>query len=193
MIIKADDNVQDEKILKILQKNSSFGMELLINKYAGLVYTIVKNKLSNTYYNSSDIGDCVADIFSEFYLNIHKYDPKISSIKTYLCVLARNNAIDFLRKHKKHFSNISIDDESTFVEISDDITIESKLEARELHTEVFRAVNDLGEPDSSIIIRKFYLGQSSKEIASALNLTVSNVDTRTHRALKKLRSLFGGE
>lgn len=47
--------------------------------------------------------------------------------------------------------------------------------------------------DSSIIIRKYYFGESSKKIADALNLTVSNVDTRMHRALNKLRKLFGGK
>ena len=34
--------------------------------------------------------------------------------------------------------------------------------------------------------------QSSKDIAKAVGLTVSNVDTRTHRALNKLRKMFGG-
>jgi RNA polymerase sigma-70 factor (ECF subfamily) len=79
------------------------------------------------------------------------------------------------------------------VQIADDIDIESELEERELVREVLDAVEALGEPDTSIIIRKYYLGESSTEIAKALDLTVSNVDTRAHRALNKLRNLFGGE
>ena len=79
-----------------------------------------------------------------------------------------------------------------------DIKLEQIAELREfvikneLRREVIKAVEELGEPDSSIIFRKFYYGESSKDIAKAVGLTVSNVDTRTHRALNKLRKMFGG-
>ena len=50
------------------------------------------------------------------------------------------------------------------------------------------AVKGLGEPDSEIIIRKFYLGENSKQISDRLSMTVSAIDTRASRALKKLRT-----
>lgn len=78
------------------------------------------------------------------------------------------------------------------MQVADDVIIDSELAEDELRREVIKAVEDLGEPDSSIIFRKFYYGESSKDIAKAVGLTVSNVDTRTHRALNKLRKLFGG-
>ena len=78
------------------------------------------------------------------------------------------------------------------MQVADDVMIDSELADEELRREVIRAVEDLGEPDSSIIFRKYYYGESSKEIAKATGLSVSNVDTRTHRALNKLRKMFGG-
>ena len=51
----------------------------------------------------------------------------------------------------------------------------------------------MGHPDSDIMFRKYYLGQSSKTIAEKLNMTVSNVDTRAHRAVERLRTKFKGE
>jgi RNA polymerase sigma-70 factor (ECF subfamily) len=98
-----------------------------------------------------------------------------------------------LRKRKKQYGEISTDDENSFIQISDNVDFEDELAEHELRREVLDAVKSLGEPDSGIIFRKYYLGQSSKEIADALNLTVSNVDTRTHRALDKLRKIFGGK
>ena len=59
--------------------------------------------------------------------------------------------------------------------------------------ELIKEVKALGEPDSEILMRKFYFSQSSKEIAEELNMTVSNVDTRTHRAIVKLRNKLGGD
>ena len=184
--------MEDAKLLRLLHKDPSVGMEQLMNQYAGLVYAVIKGKLAESSCVSSDIEDSVADVFSEFYTDLPKYDPKLSSIKSFLCVLARNNAIDVLRKRERQNRDASLDDADRLLQIADDVSISSELVENELRREVFDAVKKLGEPDTSIIIRKYYFGESSKEIAEALKLTASNVDTRTHRALNKLRKLFGG-
>ena len=183
--------MEDKKLLRLLHKDPNAGMEQLIDQYTGLVYTVVKGKLADFYHVSSDIEDCVADVFSKFYMNLSEYDPKISSIRSYLCVIARNHAINLAEKRGRR-GGISIDDEAFLIETIETQTVDIAFDERELCREVLKAVKDLGEPDASIVFRKFYYGQSSKEIALALGLSVSNVDTRTHRALNKLRKLFGG-
>ncbi|MBE7092901.1 MAG: sigma-70 family RNA polymerase sigma factor [Clostridiales bacterium] len=185
--------MEDSKLLRLLHKDPSAGMEQLMNQYAGLVYAVVKGKYTGSCYVSTDFEDCVADVFSEFYTELAKYDPKISSIKSYLCVLARYHAIDVARKRVRQRGDFSLDDEDSLLQIADNFTIEGDIAEDEIRHEVLSAVKELGEPDSSIIIRKYYFGESSKDIADALKLTVSNVDTRTHRALNKLRKLFGGK
>lgn len=185
--------MEDAKLLQLLHKDPSAGMEILMNMYAGLIYAVIKGKLSESYYISSDIEDCVADVFSEFYAELARFDPSISSIKSYLCVLARNHAIDIVRKRERQRGDVSLNDDECLLQISDDIAIDNEISEDELRREVLSYVKALGEPDSSIIIRKYYFGQSSKEIAKALNLTVSNVDTRTSRAISKLRKLYGGK
>ena len=105
-------------------------------------------------------------------------------------MLARNHAINIAKK-RNFFQHVSLDDEQSLLQIADDLLIDSELAEDELRREVIQAVQNLGEPDSSIIFRKYYYGESSKQIAKALGLSVSNVDTRTHRALNKLRKLFG--
>ena len=181
--------MEDIKLLRLLHKDPNAGMEQLIDQYAGLVYAVVRGKLLEPFCVSSDIEDCVADVFSDFYTNLCAYDPKISSIKSYLCVLARRRAIDVFRKRERQCGQVSIDDNDNFIQISID---GHEIDESELRHEVLTAVKALGEPDTSIIIKKYYFGESSKQIADALNLSVSNVDTRTHRALSKLRKMFGG-
>lgn len=185
--------METAELLQLLNKDPNAGMEQLMNQYAGLVYAVVKGRLAASSCVSTDLEDCVADVFGEFYFARNSFDPEISSLKTYLCVLARNNAIDILRRRERRRGDVSLDDEESFLQIADDITIESELSKEELRREVFGAVKALGEPDTDIILRKYYFGESSKEIADTFGLTVSNVDTRTHRALNKLRKLFGGD
>ena len=119
--------MEDHKLLQLLRKNPSAGMEQLMNQYTALVYAVIKGKLSESYYVSSDIEDCMADVFSEFYTELAKYDPKVSSVKSYLCVLARNHAIDIVRKRARQQGDISLDDEESLLQISDELTIESEI------------------------------------------------------------------
>ena len=105
--------------------------------------------------------------------------------------MARNHAIN-LSKKRSYLNTISLDDVTELATIIDDTSADNNLQDDELKSEVIKAVVELGEPDSSIIFRKYYYGESSKDISKALGVSVSNVDTRTHRALNKLRKMFGG-
>ena len=181
----------DNKLLRLLHKDPNAGMEQLMNQYAGLIFAVVMSKLADYDCVSSDIEDCVADVFSNFYTGLSRYNPNISSIKSYLCVIARNHATNVAKKHS-FLKRVSLDDQDAFLQVADDVTLDSELDEDEFRARVIKAVEDLGDPDSSIIFRKFYYGECSKDIAKALGLTVSNVDTRTHRVLNKLRKMFGG-
>lgn len=184
--------MDDKRLLTLLGDDPSKGMERLISCYAGLIYAVVRGRLAGCGCPSSDVEDCVADTFSEFYASMPKFDPERSSIKAYLCAVARNNASDILRKRGKQAGDISLDDELLF-EMADESTPEGDLARREQNKRIIEAVKSLGHPDTDIIFRKYYYGESSKEIAKALGLTVSNVDTRAHRALNKLKKLLGGK
>lgn len=185
--------MQDDELLNILKTDPNTGMTLLMKQYAGLVYTIVKHKLTGQTFCDADIEHCVADTFSEFYCDLNKYDKVAGSIRSWLCVIAKHNAYDCLRRHKKEVGTLSLDAEGIAEPRDDDFSVEEALLTKEFKEELLRKIMSLGEPDSTILLRKYYFSESSKEIAASLNLTVSSVDTRAHRAIKKLRSIFGGE
>ncbi len=179
--------MEDSQLLQLLHQDPNAAMEVLVAQYAGLIYTIVQGQLSGNVCLSSDIEDCVADVFSEFYMELDRFDPQKAGIKTYLCIIARHNAADLLRKRKKRQRDISLDDENT-----PDILFDDHMEQSLLRRRVFAEICRLGEPDKTILLDKFYFGHSSKVIAAKLSMSVSNVDTRTCRALQKLRDLIGG-
>lgn len=185
--------MHDDALYQILHQDPDAGMKILIDQYAGLVSAVVQSKLSPCVFCAADIEHCIADVFSEFYCDLDKYDPKQGSIKAWLCVIAKHNALDRLRQHYKEAGTVSLDDDSFCAQLADDFSIECDLEDRDTRSALMQAIERLGEPDREILIRKFYLAQSSKEIADRLKLTVSNVDTRTHRAIQKLRDQFGGD
>ena len=185
--------MQDRELLKKLQDEPETGMRLLIAQYAALVYSIVKSRLSVPPFCAADIEHCVSDTFSEFYCDLRKFDVDRGSIRAWLAVIARNNAIDILRTYRHEEDMLSLDDDSIRILCSDDVSIETAMENRDLRLRLAQAIKNLGQPDHEILVRKYYLAQSSKQIAEAMDMTVSNVDTRTHRAIRKLREKLGGE
>jgi RNA polymerase sigma-70 factor (ECF subfamily) len=51
-------------------------------------------------------------------------------------------------------------------------------------------VKELGEPDSTIIIQKFFFDRSSKQIGKIVGMSSTAVRMRCSRALKRLRSVL---
>ena len=116
--------MNDAKMLELLHKDPNKGMNVLMDKYAGLIYAIVKHVLADFECDSSEIEDCVAEVFSEFYFDYSAFDPKKSSLKNYLCRIAKNNAIDLLRKKQKQGARVDIDTDDFPIQIPDETNLE---------------------------------------------------------------------
>lgn len=171
----------DVELLDLLRKNPEKGLKVLIAQYGGPIYAVIRRNLPDAFC-AADTEACAAEVFSEFFFDLDKFDPSKGSIKAWLCVIARHNAVDLARRSK---SVLPLDDE-----IRTDIggaSLESDLGEQELRRAVLSEVKSLDEPDREILLRKFYLGESSKEIAKRLKMSVSNIGTRTSRAVEKLR------
>lgn len=171
----------DPELLDLLRRDPEEGMKALIARYGALVYAAAKSRLPQGTFCPADVEGCAADAFSEFYLDLDKYDPARGSIRAWLCTIARHNALDLARRR----APLPLDEE--LAGTASEALLESDLEERELRTAVLEAVKALDQPDREILLRKFYLGERSKEIAGRLGLTVSNVDARTSRAVERLR------
>ena len=179
--------MDDKAVIALLAGDKNKGMEQVLKQYTGFVFAIVKSRLGGVC-DSSEIEDCVSDVFIKFSDVWESYEPEKSSLKTYLGVIAKNTASNYLRDKK---ISVSIDDDG-FIEIPDNYDLTDEAAERELIRTVIEQIKLLGPPDCDIIFRKYYLGQSTKQIAKALKLTASNVDVRAHRAMEKLRIILGG-
>ena len=180
----------ENKLLDLIKKDAEKGMSVLIEEYAGLVYTIVKNKLV-AYCSKEDIEETVSDVFVAFYNNINSFDITRGTISAYISTIARRKATDRLRTLNTHFE-VSVD-ENDFIEIPDSINLENEFEKKLLSHNLAEVIKSLGEPDSTIVFRKYFLGEGSKEIAHFTGLTDDNVRKRLSRALCKIKEAMEGD
>ena len=182
---------KDKKLLELIKKHPNKGMKLLMNEYGGLVFYVVQKRLPN---NINDVEECVSDVFIDFYSNINAVDLNKGSIKAFLVTIATRRAIDTYRRNSAHQEVYSLDEEHSFIEYMlpkennnpEELAIQKYNEDR-----LLQAVKDLGEPDSQILYRRYFMQQSVKEIAETLGMKSNSVSKRITRALSVLEERLG--
>jgi len=180
----------EQELYALLIRQPEKGLEKIMDRYMAFVYTVVYGKLSGTG-TRQDIEECVSDIFYEFYRTRHTIDPEKGSVKAWLAVLSKRMAIDAWRRQRRAAGDLSLDD-AGYAWIASEADPEKELADRETGELLMRQIRSLGEPDSQIILRKYYLGQSAKIIAGALKLKENTVNKKASRSLEKLKQTLGG-
>jgi len=183
--------MEEKSLYELLRSDPNTGMRELMKQYTGLVCAVIRARFNGFRYISTDIEDCAADTFSNFWLGFSNYDPEKASIRAYLAAIARNNAADYLKRNRL----LQMQDETPWDEENDLIlnlpdNSEDETAEAETRRDVIAAIKALGDPDSSILLWKYFLGRKSVEIAEKLGMTPANVDNRASRAVKKLKEAF---
>lgn len=181
----------DQRLAALLNTDPQQGYIELTDKYLGFVYKIAYSKLLGTC-SKEDIEEFVCDIFYEFYCNREKVNLEKGSIKALLAVFTKRRAINLFNKKTKGQESISLYDDSLQDILVDDKNVEQQILEKERNIKLIIAIKALGNPDSQILIRKHYLGQTLREISVELDLKAKTVEKRYERALKKLKDAIGG-
>lgn len=183
--------MNDKLILALFRDRPESALEEVMKTYMKLVTHIVRNSLIPPF-TEEDVDECVSDVFMKFYKNASYIDPDKGSIKAYLCKMAKNRATDFRRVNPYDQIACSLDetlendDEKNFC--GEDI-----IENKERMDALASAITSLPETDREIIVRKYYYLEKSRDIAERLGLTANAVDIRAFKALKKLKTILGGD
>lgn len=180
-------NIEDEKILRLLRKNSKAGMNLLIENYGALAACIVRGRISSVC-NEYDVEECVAEVFAELYEQRARIDLSKGSLKGYISLIARRRAIDKFNAAVKEINRTAELDEACNDIVSDENSApEEAAIRREMRRILLTEVERLGIPDSEILFRRYFLEQPLEEIAKAIGMKRPAVSKRIERALAKLR------
>lgn len=173
-----------EAVTDLLRRDPERALNQMLSAYSGLVYHAAAAVLGRSSHE--EIEECVSDAFLVIYKSRERLDFSQGSVKAYLCATARNLAINRLKK-REGAREVPLDELTQ----SSDETESSAL--RNLETEeIVKSVLALGEPDSKIILYRYYFNLSSREIAKLLGIKQNTIDQRLHRALNKLNRLTKG-
>ncbi len=159
----------------------------LMDQYGRYVYTIIYNKLRSTG-TKEDIEECFSDVFADIFTAVDREGA--AAAQKLAGTIAKRRAIDYYRRLSgRNLRSADISSEE-FEGIRSDISVEEISETNELRSIMLGLIRSLGEPDSTILIQKYYYDRRSADIAEALSMSAAAVRLRSSRALKKLRSLL---
>jgi RNA polymerase sigma-70 factor (ECF subfamily) len=125
--------------------------------------------------------DVTALAFERAYRKRRSFDPVRGSQRAWLFGIARNAALDELRRRRRQTELVSepADESGVPAEEAADVALR--------RAALRDAMAALGARERELVALKFFAGLTNPEIAEVLKTSESNAGTRVHRVIQKLR------
>ena len=136
-------------------------------------------------HNEHNASDICSQTFLKAMINLPKYEFKGIPFSAWLYRIAINEVNLFYRSSNKN-RDISIE-ESILPEIIEETDFQYSEKNINL---LLESINQLKEQEVELLELRYFEKRSIKEVSMILNLSESNVKTKTHRIIKKLSILM---
>lgn len=164
----------DELIADGIIKKDERAFGALVDKYGGLIKSIVRYHLSAF---PSYIEDCENDILLALWQNMARYDAGKNSLKNWIGAVSKYKCIDYKRKYYKELETENIEDKI----IAQNDVYES------LKEDVQSLLAGLSDSDRELFYRRYILGERVEEIARSSGKNAAFLYNRLSRGRKKLK------
>ena len=156
------------------------------------LYAATRAKLFGVVLRILRRQDLAEEVIQEAYVKIWngagQFNPGLSSPITWMASIARNRAIDVVRKR----TELSIEEEPAAMEVAADSP--DPLARREMTEELKRLLECVGrlEPDrQKLVLLAYYNGWSREQLAAKFKTPVNTVKTWLRRSLLDIRECLG--
>jgi len=180
-LARADTNVtvSDLALVTAIRAGDQSAMAALYDRFSSVIYAIALRVLQDT----GAAEDVVQDIFMQLWRNPGAFDASRGNMGAWLAVIARNRAIDRLRR--RHPQD---DIEDVVVSVEPDLASEAE---RSRSMDKVRAVLEgMSAPQRSALELAYFEGLSHSEIAEKTGEPLGTVKTRIRAGLISLRKAF---
>jgi RNA polymerase sigma-70 factor (ECF subfamily) len=130
--------------------------------------------------------EVTATAFERAFRKRRRFDPQRGNGRAWLFGIARNAALDELRRRKRH-AELAVDPTDL-----DGPNARENPERHEMRLLLAGALAELSPRERELVALKFFAGLSNAEIGEVVGISESNVGTRLHRVIEKLREACDG-
>ncbi len=175
---------QDEAIIGALERRDESGLSELSQKYGKLCHHISCNLLGRG--NDADAEECVNDTLLAVWQRIPPEHPQ--SLSAFVCRIIRNVTVDRIRRRtadKRSGELVALTDElGECLSAPEDSSFP---EAAALDDALQRFLSTLDIEDRVLLVRRYFHGDSYRELADLSGQREGSVRVRLHRLRERLR------
>lgn len=153
--------------------------EEVYQKYYQKIFNYIKSRITSV----QDTEELAGSVFLNFYKSLSSYKEEQCQVESWLFIITNNQLKNFYRDRKQELLTAEVEQRMNTFEIS----AEEAVFLHQRRRELLQVLQELTERERSIIIKKYYQGKTSAEIAAELKLTPGNVRVIAKRSLYKLR------
>lgn len=154
-------------------------MAALYDRYSPVVYSVALRVLGDT----GRAEDVLQEIFMQLWRNPGAFDAARGSLGAWLAVIARNRAIDVLRKGRPE-----TDIRDVVVSVESDLA-DAAERARAVE-KIRRALGEMPAPQRAALELAFFEGLTHSEIAARTGEPLGTIKTRIRSGLISLRKVL---
>jgi len=183
-------SVEDNKLVANYLQGDERALQTLIRKYTAQVYNFVAQIIGR----GQEAEDIAQETFIKVWKNLKKFDQS-KKFKTWILQIAKNTAIDFLRKKKLPMIDLQFQDgeegEDGLLQLPDNepLAFDSLVLAEQAQV-VQKTIKSLPEI-YRLVLTMYYVEELTLiEIAEVLGEPIETIKSRHRRGLGKLRGLL---
>jgi RNA polymerase sigma-70 factor (ECF subfamily) len=171
--------VDETVMLTRIGERDENAMEAIFRRYSGPVYSVALRVLRD----SAQAEDILQEVFFQLWRKPAAFVENRGSLGAWLVVIARNRAIDVLRRRKP---SDSVDD----VVLASPVNVADEAERNTMMQRVRGVIANLPEQQRTTLELAYFEGLTHTEIASRTGDPLGTVKTRLRQALITLRKAF---
>lgn len=184
-------HLTDHQLIERYLKGDQASLEFLIARYMGPLYGFLQKYLQDPQTTE----DVLQEVFLKLWRNIKKIDNQ-KNFKSWLYTVAKNTALDYLKKKKAiPFSRFETDEgKNVLVDVLADAgaSPHKASEARELSTTFAGAIKKLSGKYATVLKLYYYQYLNFREIAQQLGEPINTIKSRHRRGLVMLKQSIAG-
>jgi len=173
------ENSSDARLILSVRSGDQQAMGELYDRYSSLIYSVALRVLGDT----GAAEDVLQEIFMQLWRKPEVFDAARGSLAAWLAVIARNRAIDAIRKRKPE-----TDLEEVIVSVEPDLA--AAAERSRAAEQIRHKLEEMPELQRSALEMAFFEGLTHSEIAAKTGTPLGTIKTRIRTALMALRTAF---
>ena len=169
----------DAMLVSAIRSGDEQAMAQLYERYSPMVYSVALRVLGNT----AAAEDILQEVFMQLWRSPDVFDANRGSLAGWLAVIARNRAIDSLRKRRPE-SDVT----EVVIPVMQDLT--SGADWSRTLEKIRSVLESIPSPQRSALEMAFFEGLTHTEIAAKTGEPLGTIKTRIRAGLLTLRKAF---